>query len=56
MRTTGDTVFIDSIILIFKSGSCIQRNIRLGEMSIITKSVTGKKVFVDFSSIKSFES
>lgn len=36
MRTTGDTVFIDSIILIFKSGSCIQRNIRMGEMSSIS--------------------
>ena len=27
MGTTGDTIFIDGIILIFKAESCIQRNI-----------------------------
>lgn len=53
MGTTGNTIFINGIILTFKSESCIQRNIRLDEMSVITKSVTSKKFFVEFCSIKS---
>ena len=54
IRATGDTVFVDGIILIFKSESCIQRNISFREMFVITKSVTGKKSFS--VGIKSFES
>lgn len=53
MGTTGNTIFINGIIPTFKSGFCIQRNIRLDEMSVITKSVTSKKLFVEFCSIKS---
>ena len=53
MGTTGDTVFIDGIILIFKSGSCIQRNISFREMFVITKSVTGKKALIELYGIES---
>ena len=53
MRTTGDTVFIDGIILISKSESCIQRNISFREMFVITKSVTDKKALIEFYGIKS---
>lgn len=53
MRTTGDSVFIDGIILIFKSGSCIQRNISFREMFVITKSVTGKKALIELYGIES---
>lgn len=53
MRTTGDTIFIDGIILIFKSGSCIQWNISFRKMFVITKSVTGKKALIDLCGIES---
>ena len=33
MGTAGDSVFINGIILIFKSGSCIQRDKGFGEMN-----------------------
>lgn len=48
MGTAGDSVFINGIILIFKSGSCIQRDIGFGEMFVITKSVTSKKILIEF--------
>lgn len=52
IRATGDTVFVDGIILIFKSGSCIQRNISFREMFVITKSVTGKKALIELCGIE----
>lgn len=52
IRATGDTVFVDGIILIFKSGSCIQRNVSFREMFVITKSVTGKKALIEFCGIE----
>ncbi len=53
MRTAWNTILIDGIILIFKSGSCIQRNISFREMSVIAKSAAGKKAFIEFYSIES---
>lgn len=53
MGTTGDSVFINGIILIFKSGSCVQRDIGFGEMFVITKSVTSKKILIEIYGIKS---
>ena len=48
----GDNT-IDGIIQIFKSGSCIQRNISFREMFVITKSVTGKKALIELCGIES---
>ena len=53
MGTAGDSVFINGIILIFKSRSCVQRDIGFGEMFVITKSVTSKKILIEFYGIKS---
>ncbi len=53
MGTAGDSVFINGIILIFKSGSCIQGDIGFGEMFVITKSVTSKKILIESCGIKS---
>ena len=53
MGTTRNTIFIDGIIQIFKSGSCIQRNISFREMFVITKSVTGKKALIELCGIES---
>ena len=53
MGTTRNTIFIDGIILIFKPGSCIQRNISFREMFVITKSITGKKALIELCGIES---
>ena len=53
MRTTRDPVFIDSIILIFKTCSCIEWNICFLEMPVLTKSITGKKALIKLSGIES---
>src|SRR5699024_3432394 len=53
MRTTRDPVFIDSIILIFKTCSCIEWNICFLEMPVLTKSITGKKALIKQSGIES---
>lgn len=53
MGTAGNSVFINGIILIFKSGSCIQRDIGFGKMFVITKSVASKKILIEFYGIKS---
>lgn len=53
MGTAGDTIFVDGIILIFKTGSCIERDICFREMFIITKSVAGKKIFIELQGIES---
>ena len=53
MRATGNTIFINGIILIFKTRSCIQRDISFREMVIITEGVTGKEVLIKLNGIKS---
>ena len=53
MSTTGNTVFINAIILIFKSGSYIQWNISFRKMFVITKSITAKKTLIKLCSIES---
>ena len=53
MGTTRNTIFIDGIIRIFKTRSCIQRNISFREMLVITKSVTGKKALIKLCGIES---
>ena len=53
MRATGNNIFINGIILIFKTRSCIQRDISFREMFIITEGVTGKEVLIKLNGIKS---
>ena len=53
MGTAGNTVCVDGIILIFKPGSCIQRNISFGELSIVTEGIAGEKLFIKFYGIES---
>ncbi len=53
MKTTRNPFFIYSVIGIFKTRPCVERNICFLEMSVFTKGITGKKRFIKPNGIKS---
>lgn len=53
MRTAGNPIFIDLIILLFKTGSGVKWDISFTKVFIISESIAGKKLWVECCSIKS---
>ena len=53
MRTAGNPIFIDLIILLFKTSSGVKWDISFTKVLIISESVASKKLWIECRGIKS---
>ena len=53
MRTAGNPIFINRVVLFFKTSPGIQRDISFIKVFMISERITGKKFGIECRSIKS---
>ena len=47
MRTAGNTIFVNAVVLMFNTGSGVKRDISFSKVFVVSEGITGKKQWIE---------